>query len=143
MPVGTKPPHAHRELNERNDMGFTPLDKRSQTVAIPSVFDGVIGPDGCTGCVHRRNIEVLQTSYPTVFNMFILALQSLQQTPESADVSYYQIAGIHGRPYIKWQQVIPGEGSNPGRGYCTHGARLFNTWHRPYLSLIEVTIRVQ
>ena len=141
MPISVKPPHASRELHERYEEDISNVEKRA--FAIPPVYDGVIGPEGCSGCVPRRNIEVLQTSYPTVFNMLILALQSLQQTPESVDTSYYQIAGIHGRPHIKWQQLIPPEIINPGRGYCTHSSRLFGTWHRPYLSLLEVGIKTR
>ena len=136
MPVNTKPPpHIYpvpREIHER-----------SPTVATPSVFDGIAGPDSCAGCFPRRNIEDLQKNHADVFNMFILALEALQKDPESSDTSYYQIAGIHGRPHIKWQQVIPPEQANPQLGYCTHRARIFNTWHRPYLSLLEVIMSAQ
>lgn len=60
-------------------------------------------------------------------------------------VSFFQIGGIHGQPYIRWS----GEGKGVGvgkdvaddggfKGYCTHGSVLFPTWHRPYVSLFEV-----
>lgn len=60
-------------------------------------------------------------------------------------VSYFQIGGIHGQPYVRWN----GEGGNVSvgaevvggtrfKGYCTHGSVLFPTWHRPYVSLFEV-----
>ena len=48
--------------------------------------------------VERRPIAVLQNSYPDVFNMFILALESLQARQESNDTSYYQVSG---KTYIK------------------------------------------
>lgn len=53
-------------------------------------------------------------------------------------VSWFQIEGIHGLPYIVW------DGANdtiyPGAGYCTHGSNLFPTWHRIYVSLFEVRL---
>jgi tyrosinase len=47
------------------------------------------------------------------------------------------IAGIHGRPYLPWDdvQATPGNDKN---GYCAHTSVLFATWHRPYLALFEV-----
>ncbi len=82
---------------------------------------------------------MLQQEYPDVFNMFILALESLHDRAEDDDESYFQIAGIHGYPFITWQYpdsaII-----NPGREYCTHSSVIFNTWHRPYLVLLEQSL---
>ncbi|KAI9789424.1 MAG: hypothetical protein M1833_002418 [Piccolia ochrophora] len=103
--------------------------------------------------VTRRPVEVLQAEYPDVFNMFSLALQSLQARPESSDVSYYQLSGgrfssqglsiklilpigIHGYPYTPWQYPAANT-VNPGYGYCTHQSSIFTTWHRPYMVLLE------
>jgi tyrosinase len=107
--------------------------------------------------VPRRPIAVFQSQYPDAFNLFILALESLQAKDESKDTSYYQISGklvpcdfrctyynglfccdlgIHGFPFIPWQ--YPASATvNPGMGYCTHGSVIFTTWHRPYLLLLE------
>jgi len=59
--------------------------------------------------------------------------------------SYFQIAGIHGLPYIPWDNATSDEGwnarsdaRNAWGGYCVHGSVLFPTWHRPYISLFEV-----
>lgn len=55
-------------------------------------------------------------------------------------MSYFQIAGIHGKPYERWTGA-EGEGDDKDvttKGYCCHGSVIFPTWHRPYLSLIEV-----
>lgn len=52
-------------------------------------------------------------------------------------ISFFQIGGIHGLPYIAWDGAgadDPAEAS----GYCTHGSVLFPTWHRPYVALFEV-----
>lgn len=48
--------------------------------------------------------------------------------------------GIHGRPYQTWplgNTDIPQKHSS---GFCAHTSVLFLTWHRPYLSLFEVSL---
>jgi tyrosinase len=90
--------------------------------------------------VERRSITVLQTQYPDIFNMLVLAWRNLQLRPENRDLSYYQVAGIHGLPHIPWQ--YPASATvNPDYGYCTHGSALFLTWHRPYVLLLEQLLR--
>ena len=91
---------------------------------------------GVKTVVERRPIDVLQNEHPDVFNMFVLALESLQKRNESISVSWYQVSGIHGYPYVPWQEpdLSP---PFPQLGYCIHGSVLFTTWHRPYLVLLE------
>ena len=84
-------------------------------------------------------MTVLQQQYPDVFNMFILAMESIQNRDETDDESFFQIAGIHGFPFITWQYPVSAV-VNPGNEYCTHGSVIFNTWHRPYLVLLEQTL---
>lgn len=84
----------------------------------------------------RRPIQELQEKFPNVFNMYILALAELQSKPESYELSYYGIAGIHGAPFIGWQEPDRGVMA----GYCTHDSVIFCTWHRPYLVLMEQQI---
>ncbi|KAA8576834.1 hypothetical protein EYC84_006881 [Monilinia fructicola] len=84
----------------------------------------------------RQNIDDLQKNEPQWF-LYIQALQAMQAAPEYSDgLSYFQIAGIHGRPYIGWDGVSQAVGA-PLTGYCTHDSVLFATWHRPYLALFE------
>ena len=62
-------------------------------------------------------------------------------TPQTNSISHFQIAGIHGLPYVQWDGAggtSPVQGSRSG-GYCTHGSVLFPTWHRPYIVLYEVS----
>jgi len=61
-------------------------------------------------------------------------------TPETELTSYFQVAGIHGLPFISWDGVNPAPGEGVINGYCTHSNTLFPTWHRPYLALIEQVI---
>ncbi|MCJ1437735.1 hypothetical protein MMC27_007122 [Xylographa pallens] len=94
----------------------------------------------------RRNIEVLQTQFPDVFNLYILALSRFQstgdeETDKNNDIgtSYFQICGIHGTPFINWQEDPTAPQYNGiAAGYCTHASVLFLPWHRPYLALYEV-----
>ncbi|ORY14554.1 hypothetical protein BCR34DRAFT_599107 [Clohesyomyces aquaticus] len=96
---------------------------------------GVGGRDKSGHVPVRREIRDLQTNFPDQWNVYILGLRSFQLTDQSDPVSFYQIAGIHGRPYVPWQGVegIPGKQS----GYCPHSNALFFGWHRAYLVLYE------
>lgn len=81
----------------------------------------------------RQDINVLQSSGPA-FDLYILALQQFVQQNQTSQLSYYQIAGIHGLPYIEWDGVS----GQYQRGYCPHESILFPSWHRPYLALFDV-----
>lgn len=70
------------------------------------------------------------------WNLYLLALNEFYYTKKQTDMtSYYQISGIHGRPFTTWDSVPFGKGL--GGGYCPHSSALFPTWHRPYLALYE------
>ncbi|KAL2067332.1 hypothetical protein VTL71DRAFT_1757 [Oculimacula yallundae] len=86
----------------------------------------------------RRNILDLQQDIPT-WSLYIQGLNALQDKPEDFFLSYFQIAGIHGRPYIPWGDAAQTPGA-PKTGYCTHNSVLFLPWHRPYLALYEQLI---
>jgi tyrosinase len=48
---------------------------------------------------------------------------------ETDPLSFYQIAGIHGVPFIPWQETSVST-QDTSTGYCTHISVLFATWHR-------------
>ncbi|KAF2641582.1 Di-copper centre-containing protein [Massarina eburnea CBS 473.64] len=81
----------------------------------------------------RLEIRELQKNADQ-FNLYLLALESFQAKDKTDLLSYYQIAGIHGRPYIPWNEPGP---LQHVAGYCPHVQTLFGTWHRPYLALYE------
>ncbi|PSN64506.1 Di-copper centre-containing protein [Corynespora cassiicola Philippines] len=85
----------------------------------------------------RLEIRELQKNADQ-WNIYLLGLQRFQSMSQSEMLSYYQIAGVHGRPFISWDGV--GQADGGGGGYCTHGSNLFPTWHRPYLALFESAI---
>ena len=73
------------------------------------------------------------------WNLFLLALNDFYYNKGQSDkLSYYRVAGIHGRPFEPWDDVAFNEGQNGG--YCPHASTLFPTWHRPYLALYEQII---
>ena len=61
---------------------------------------------GIPKVVERRSITVLQSQYPDIFNMLILAWASLESRQETLDLSYFQVAGsspvADGQPRCPW-----------------------------------------
>ncbi|KAI9050966.1 hypothetical protein LZ554_005076 [Drepanopeziza brunnea f. sp. 'monogermtubi'] len=86
----------------------------------------------------RRNILDLQKDIPA-WSLYIQGLSALQNKDDDYFLSYFQIAGIHGRPYIPWGNAEQADNA-PLTGYCTHTSVLFLPWHRPYLALFEELI---
>ncbi|KAK0115324.1 hypothetical protein ONS96_013783 [Cadophora gregata f. sp. sojae] len=112
-------------------------------VAIPTTYavDGThTGTKRQTGSPRpfRRNILDLQKDVPS-WSLYIQGLNALQDKSEDFFLSYFQIAGIHGRPYYPWGDAAQAPGA-PTTGYCTHNSVLFLPWHRPYLALYEQLI---
>ncbi|OAA70216.1 tyrosinase precursor [Akanthomyces lecanii RCEF 1005] len=60
----------------------------------------------------------------------------MQDMDSDDKLSYFQTAGIHGMPYIQWDNAGLRQGSQ-WLGYCPHGEPLFLPWHRPYVLLFE------
>ncbi|KAF6810967.1 tyrosinase precursor [Colletotrichum sojae] len=73
---------------------------------------------------------------PYKWNLYLLSMSMLQYTDQDEELSWYQIAGIHGVPFVPWNDV-PGVVGGENRGYCTHMSTLFPPWHRVYLALFE------
>eukprot|EP00775_Hariotina_reticulata_P011637 gene11637-11782_t len=64
------------------------------------------------------------------------------QRPATSARSFYQIAGIHGAPFVAYDGVGAAEDEySQWGGYCWHGSQLFPTWHRPYVMLLEQELR--
>lgn len=109
------------------------LIHRSPEAALQARAD-VISKGADDGTAYPRlEIRELQKNEDQ-FNLYLLALESFMAKPKTDPQSYYQISGIHGRPFIPWNE--PGPLKNVA-GYCPHGAVLFGTWHRPFLALYE------
>ncbi|KAI9739853.1 MAG: hypothetical protein M1818_004909 [Claussenomyces sp. TS43310] len=83
----------------------------------------------------RKEIRQLQQQNDT-WTLYLLGLDWMQYSSQTDQLSWYQITGIHGRPFIPWNGVESTPG-NENNGYCTHVSILFPMWHRPYLALYE------
>lgn len=87
-------------------------------------FTPAIGAQNANGVVNRLPFDELRVGQPDVFNMYILGMKAFMNTDETTLTSYYQIAGIHGRPYIPWEEPVSSN-QDPTTGYCTHSSVLF------------------
>ncbi|KAK1970542.1 Di-copper centre-containing protein [Colletotrichum sublineola] len=83
----------------------------------------------------RRNINSIYNERGPHWDLYVGALTAMQDTNETDPISYFQLAGIHGQPYMAWSGGGPQTGIDTG--YCPHNQALFGTWHRGYLSLYE------
>ncbi|KAI1819881.1 tyrosinase [Xylaria intraflava] len=89
----------------------------------------------------RRDFDEWSTSEDpkdrTQVILYLLALQNLQAVAPEKRESYFQIAGIHGFPYIPWDEPATTQKEIGRKGYCVHANNLFPPWHRPYMLLYE------
>ncbi|GME33151.1 Tyrosinase [Neofusicoccum parvum] len=95
----------------------------------------------------RYEIDDLMAKHPDTFNVFLLALERLQDDKERKKKNHLLTSqGIHGLPARPWDGVVDVnkvrvESDRSTRiGYCAHKDILFPTWHRPYLAMMEQTI---
>ncbi|KAF2460042.1 common central domain of tyrosinase-domain-containing protein [Lineolata rhizophorae] len=91
----------------------------------------------------RREIRDMRRWFPIQWELFLLALRDMQLADQAEVMSYFQVAGIHGRPYDDWEESF-GNGT-AFSGYCPHSDILFLPWHRMYTALFEEALydRVQ
>ncbi|KAK6532025.1 hypothetical protein TWF694_003188 [Orbilia ellipsospora] len=103
-----------------------------RTVVVSAIADGTRAITSGPVPVRQNFLDFIKN--PDLLNLYLLALSNMMNKPQSDVTSHYQVAGIHGRPYITWDGV---SGGNNNGGYCTHADILFLSWHRPYLALYE------
>lgn len=84
---------------------------------------------------YRKEIHALRDD-EDAWNMYLLGLSRFKDVDGRDPMSFYQIASIHGQPYVGWDNNGPCSDCTPA-GYCTHQSTLFPTWHRAYLGLFE------
>jgi len=117
---------AHKHLSHSMNV---PVDPRSALVDRASK----VVVKGAPGQCPRLEIREMKKNADQ-WNLFLLAMEKFQNKPKNDPMSYYQIAGIHGRPYVPWDDNPI---KHPG-GNCPHRHPLFGSWHRPYLAVYEV-----
>ena len=108
----------------RSSLPLPRLQKRSINSSSPFIITG-IPANGSGPAPQRLEIRQLQEN-PLQWNLYLLAMAEYQKMDQSDLTSYYQIAGIHGRPFVPWNQVAYTPGG--AGGYCTHSSTLFPTW---------------
>ncbi|KIM27070.1 hypothetical protein M408DRAFT_311628 [Serendipita vermifera MAFF 305830] len=95
----------------------------------------VTGVQGGNTPVARQEIRTMMQDID-LFTLYLLGMERFQAVAETDPLSWFQIAGIHGRPYTAYD-APPQSSSSGNGGYCTHSSSLFPPWHRPYLALFE------
>ncbi|KAJ7755497.1 photo-regulated tyrosinase [Mycena metata] len=75
------------------------------------------------------------------FSLYIQALTAMTGHDQKNVKSHFQVAGVHGRPYVQWNNSGGTDPIQPPAdgwdGYCFHGSVLFPNWHRPYVAAYE------
>ena len=69
------------------------------------------------------------------WNLYLLGMERFQAKDKNDRLSYYQVVGVHGRPFVTWNN-FPTPLLNQA-GFCPHSNTLFGSWHRPYLAIFE------
>lgn len=116
------------------------LEKRQsrQFVAITGVCTSGTGNNGVcrNGRVSHPRLELRQLqNNADQWNLYLLGMERFMAKNKNDPLSYYQIAGIHGRPFQSWGN-FPSPLMNQA-GFCPHANTLFGSWHRPYLAVFE------
>ncbi|PGH30982.1 hypothetical protein GX50_06255 [[Emmonsia] crescens] len=70
-------------------------------------------------------------------DLFVMAWRNLMNMSPRERGSFFQVAGIHGQPYVPYDEPDTKMEDAKDKGYCTHNNILFPIWHRPYLALLE------
>lgn len=84
----------------------------------------------------RKNVDDMFNAKGPQWDLYIRALDEMYKQNPADRLSFFQIAGIHGKPYVQWNSA-GGSNTDGWRGYCPHGENLFLPWHRPYIMLFE------
>lgn len=104
-------------------------ERQNSFTPVTGVTSGGIQP--------RLEVRQLYNTQPAQWNLFLLAMQRFKSQPQNDQLSFYQIAGIHGVPNVPWDGVTQNPSAQGAVGYCTHDSVLFPAWHRAYLALFE------
>ncbi|EWY84513.1 hypothetical protein FOYG_11958 [Fusarium oxysporum NRRL 32931] len=107
---------------------------------LPTKPDGPFIVEG-TGGIRLELREFKKNT--DLWNLYLVGLWQFQQVSEEDQLSYFQIAGIHGKPYQSWPLGDKNLESlrQQEAEFCTHSSILFLTWHRPYLALFEAILK--
>ncbi|KAF3005084.1 hypothetical protein E8E13_009759 [Curvularia kusanoi] len=95
--------------------------------------DGTCNSDGR---VSAPRLEIRQLKQNAdQWNLYLLGMERFMAKDKNDVLSYYQVVGVHGRPFVTWNN-FPTPLVNQA-GFCPHSNTLFGSWHRPYLAIFE------
>ncbi|KAG6040061.1 hypothetical protein E4U41_001480 [Claviceps citrina] len=112
-------------------VGLVPLAVTAQHFAITGVK-----VDARDDVPVRVNINTLYSQGGPQWDIYLRALKSVQDKDAEDPLSYFQVSGIHGMPYVNWEDGGPFRATG-WRGHCPHGESIFLPWHRVYVLLFE------
>ncbi|OAA74566.1 tyrosinase precursor [Akanthomyces lecanii RCEF 1005] len=130
---------------------FLSLTSAASASSLGSITEGVAGAiigtlgaaDGKSGSDSpvplRRSITELAAEAGPQWDLYLQALRSMYDRDSKDPESFFQVAGIHGRPFMQYNNAGV-MNTNGWGGYSTHGENLFIIWHRPFVALFEQTL---
>ncbi|KAJ4365915.1 hypothetical protein N0V83_008537 [Neocucurbitaria cava] len=137
--------HAHRHadnaIKAQIDEVAAALEKRQSSgfTAITGVCSSGTGSNGVCNSNGRASyprLEIRQLKQNAdQWNLYLLGMERFQAKDKNDRLSYYQVSGVHGRPFQSWNN-FPTPILNQA-GFCPHAQTLFGSWHRPYLAIYE------
>ncbi|KAM3524150.1 hypothetical protein NHJ13051_004687 [Beauveria bassiana] len=114
------------------------LTQVTQTSASVIVTGPRVDPNAPSVPPRRSIVDFYATGGPQ-WDLYIQALGAMQAADATDPESYFQISGIHGKPFAEYDGTGPMNTSG-WAGYCPHMEALFLPWHRPYVALFEQTL---
>lgn len=121
-------------------MRFSEVLLAAATLGHVAAQSRVLATGPTTGGVQeRKNLNDLCGMNGPERTLYFRALQRMQAEDMNDPLSWFQIAGIHGRPYTNWNGESASSGGT-GRGYCLHTDIGFLPWHRVYLAVFEQSL---
>lgn len=117
-------------LAARQNSGYTAITGVCSTNANS---DGSCNDNGRVSAP-RLEIRTLKQNADQ-WNLYLLGMERFQAKDKNDMLSYYQVVGVHGRPFVTWNN-FPTPLVNQA-GFCPHSNVLFGSWHRPYLAIFE------
>ncbi|KAF3047601.1 hypothetical protein E8E12_010743 [Didymella heteroderae] len=117
-------------LVARQSSGYTAI------TGVCSTSTGSDGTCNSNGRVSAPRLEIRQLAQNAdQWNLYLLGMERFQAKDKNDRLSYYQVVGVHGRPFVTWNN-FPTPLLNQA-GFCPHSMTLFGSWHRPYLAIFE------
>lgn len=121
------------ELNKRQGGGIGPYIAINGVCSSQTVWWGDCDRNNRQSYPRLEIRQLNQNS--DQWNLYLIGMERFMSKNHGDTLGYYQIAGVHGRPFTTWNRFPTPLVNNAG--FCPHGSTLFGSWHRPYLAVFE------